>query len=33
MHIDMDFDTLRRELPAHVEPAWDGMDVEICLST
>jgi len=32
MHIDMDFDTLRRELPAHVEPAWDGMDVEICLS-
>ncbi len=29
MHIDMDFNALRRELPPHVEPAWDGMEVEI----
>lgn len=25
MHIDMDYDTLRRELPPGVEPAYDGM--------
>ncbi len=25
MHVDMDYDTLRRELPAHVTPAYDGM--------
>jgi phosphoribosyl 1,2-cyclic phosphate phosphodiesterase len=28
MHNDLDFETLRRELPAHVEPAYDGMTVE-----
>lgn len=27
MHIDLDYDTLRRELPAHIEPAYDGMVV------
>ncbi|HVV27383.1 MAG TPA: MBL fold metallo-hydrolase [Rhizomicrobium sp.] len=27
MHIDMDYDTLRRELPAGVEPGYDGMVV------
>lgn len=25
MHIDMDYDTLKRELPPNVEPAYDGM--------
>jgi phosphoribosyl 1,2-cyclic phosphate phosphodiesterase len=25
MHVDMDYDTLKRELPPNVEPAYDGM--------
>jgi phosphoribosyl 1,2-cyclic phosphate phosphodiesterase len=25
MHIDLDYATLRAELPPHVEPAFDGM--------
>ena len=25
LHIDLDYETLRRELPANVEPAYDGM--------
>ena len=25
MHIDMDYDTLCRELPSHVKPAYDGL--------
>ncbi len=29
MHVDLDFDTLRRELPPHVEPAFDGLEVSI----
>ncbi len=29
MHVDMDYATLRRELPANVEPAHDGLQVEI----
>ena len=28
LHTDMDFETLRRTLPAGVEPAYDGMRVE-----
>jgi phosphoribosyl 1,2-cyclic phosphate phosphodiesterase len=28
MHIDLDYDTLRRELPDNVEPAFDGLSVE-----
>jgi len=28
MHIDLDYDTLRRELPENVEPAHDGLSVE-----
>lgn len=29
MHVDLDFDTLRAELPRNVEPAFDGMTFEI----
>ncbi|MEC9369486.1 MAG: MBL fold metallo-hydrolase [Pseudomonadota bacterium] len=29
MHVDMDYDTLRRELPPGVEPAYDGMVMEL----
>jgi phosphoribosyl 1,2-cyclic phosphate phosphodiesterase len=28
LHIDLDYDALRKELPSHVEPAYDGMVVE-----
>ncbi len=28
LHIDLDYEKLRRELPANVEPAYDGMVVE-----
>ena len=29
LHIDMDYETLRSELPPIAEPAWDGMVVEL----
>jgi phosphoribosyl 1,2-cyclic phosphate phosphodiesterase len=29
MHTDLDYDTLRRSLPEHVEPAFDGMAIVI----
>ncbi len=29
MHIDLDYQRLRRELPANVEPGYDGMIIEI----
>lgn len=29
LHVDLDYETLRRELPAGVEPAFDGMKIEI----
>ena len=29
MHVDMDYDTLCAELPANVEPAFDGMRVTL----
>jgi phosphoribosyl 1,2-cyclic phosphate phosphodiesterase len=29
MHIDLDYETVRRELPRGVEPAFDGMTIEI----
>lgn len=32
MHIDMDYQTLRRELPAGVEPGYDGLTVETRLT-
>ena len=28
MHTDMDYATLRANLPANVEPAYDGMQIE-----
>ena len=29
MHIDMDYDTLRAELPAGIEPAYDGLKLSL----
>ena len=29
MHVDLDFDILRRELPANVEPAYDGLELKL----
>jgi phosphoribosyl 1,2-cyclic phosphate phosphodiesterase len=29
MHSDLDYETLRRTLPPHVEPAYDGMVIEL----
>jgi len=29
MHVDLDYDTLRRTLPSHVEPGFDGMVIEL----
>ena len=29
LHSDLDYDVLRRQLPPHVEPAYDGMKIEI----
>ena len=31
LHVDLDYETLRRELPAGVEPAFDGMKIEISM--
>jgi phosphoribosyl 1,2-cyclic phosphate phosphodiesterase len=28
LHIDLDYETLRRRLPPNVEPAYDGMRIE-----
>ncbi len=28
MHVDLDYDELRRRLPSHIEPAYDGMVIE-----
>jgi len=28
MHVDLDYETLRRELPPGVEPAYDGMELQ-----
>jgi len=28
MHIDLDYDTLKRELPNHITPAYDGMTID-----
>jgi hypothetical protein len=29
MTVELDYERLRRQLPAHVEPAYDGMVVEV----
>ena len=29
MHVNLDYETLRRDLPSHVEPAFDGMVIEL----
>jgi phosphoribosyl 1,2-cyclic phosphate phosphodiesterase len=29
MHLDLDYEALRRELPEGVEPAYDGMRIEL----
>jgi phosphoribosyl 1,2-cyclic phosphate phosphodiesterase len=29
MHVDLDYEALRRSLPANVEPAYDGMIIEL----
>lgn len=29
LHADLDYDELRRQLPPHVEPAYDGMRIEV----
>jgi phosphoribosyl 1,2-cyclic phosphate phosphodiesterase len=29
LHSDLDYETLRKELPPHVEPAFDGMRIEV----
>ena len=29
LHIDLDYDKLKRKLPAHIEPAYDGMVLEV----
>jgi phosphoribosyl 1,2-cyclic phosphate phosphodiesterase len=31
MHVDLDYETLRRELPENVEPAYDGMVIELAV--
>lgn len=31
MHIDMDYNRLRQSLPPGVEPAWDGMRIELSI--
>ena len=29
LHADLDYETLRKELPPHVVPAYDGIEVEL----
>jgi phosphoribosyl 1,2-cyclic phosphate phosphodiesterase len=29
LHTDLDYEALRRELPPHIEPAYDGMQIEV----
>ena len=31
LHSDIDYETLRSQLPAHVEPAYDGMEVRLAV--
>ena len=29
MHIDLDYDTVEAETPAHITPAYDGMTIDL----
>jgi phosphoribosyl 1,2-cyclic phosphate phosphodiesterase len=29
LHVDLDYDTLKRELPDHITPAFDGMMLDV----
>jgi phosphoribosyl 1,2-cyclic phosphate phosphodiesterase len=29
LHTDLDYEVLRRELPPHIEPAYDGLQIEV----
>ena len=29
LHADLDYETLRKELPPHIEPAYDGMTFSV----
>jgi phosphoribosyl 1,2-cyclic phosphate phosphodiesterase len=29
LHTDLDYEVLRRQLPSHIEPAYDGMQIEL----
>jgi len=29
LHTDLDYETLKRELPSHIEPAYDGMQIDV----
>lgn len=29
LHTDLDYETLRRELPPHIEPAYDGLQINV----
>ena len=29
LHSDLDYDELRKRLPPHVEPAYDGLSIEL----
>ena len=31
LHIDLDYAALKKELPSHVEPAYDGMTVDVAV--
>lgn len=31
LHVDMDYETLKAEIPDHIEPAFDGMEIDIPL--
>lgn len=31
LHVDMDYDTLKAETPAHIDPAYDGMELPVVL--
>jgi phosphoribosyl 1,2-cyclic phosphate phosphodiesterase len=29
LHTDLDYETLRQKLPSHIEPAYDGLQIEV----